>query len=145
MGHVLGTLVYAPQGLVADFSHFHTPTWHLSLPAHTGIRVISVLHNLKREKNSMFFSNHNGSLLRLQPGAMSIDHRPKRTEKYEKCQVDRCTTCLDGCSCSCCLSHCNFCSSLLRQPLQPLMMHLQHSKALHKTFLPLSNVLLSSV
>ncbi len=135
--------MYTSQGLVADFSGFHSPTWHLSLPVHTSFSVISVLHNLKRKENFTLFSDHDGSLLRRQPGAMTRGHSPKRKEKYKKPKVDLCTTCLHGCLCSCCLSDCNFCSSLLRQPVQPLMMHLQHSKAPHQTFLPLPNVLLS--
>ncbi len=35
----------------------------------------------KRKENFTLFSDHNGSLLRRQPGAMTIGHSPKGKEK----------------------------------------------------------------
>ncbi len=35
----------------------------------------------KRKEKSTLFSDHNGSLLRRQPGAMTVGHSPKGKEK----------------------------------------------------------------
>ena len=45
------------------------------------LHLLGVFHLEKKKEKFMLFSDHNGSLLRRQPGAMTIGHSPKGKEK----------------------------------------------------------------